>query len=348
MKKGIVIGKFYPPHKGHSYLIETALSAVDQLTVIVCDKQGQLIPGSLRARWIKEIHPDADVMVIDDIVPDDDSKGWAEHTLRILGYRPDVVFTSEDYGHAYAYHMGCEHVCVDKDRKTVPISATKIRECPLAHWEYLQPCVREHFARRIVILGAESTGTTTMARALADHYKTCWVPEFGRTYSEGKITAGDASLWRTDEFVFIAEEQNKMEDALARTCNKVLICDTDSFATELWHERYMGFMSDEVAHMSAGRTYDHYFLTDVDIPFVQDGLRDGEHIRGAMHKRFIEELERRGKSYTILSGSHEQRIKRAIKICDAILWKSHAVCPNPPKQQFPLLGTPLIYSGNCC
>jgi len=348
MKKGIVIGKFYPPHKGHSYLIETALSVVDQLTVIVCDKRGQFIPGSLRAQWIKETHPAADVIVIDDVVADDDSKGWAEYTIRILGYKPDAVFTSEDYGHAYAQHMGCEHVCVDKDRKTVPISATKIRERPLAHWEYLAPCVREYFARRIVILGAESTGTTTMARALAKHYKTCWVPEFGRMYSEGKISAGDLSPWRTDEFVFIAKEQNKMENAFARACNKILICDTDSFATELWHERYMGFMSDEVARVSAGRAYDHYFLTDVDIPFVQDGLRDGEHIRVAMHKRFIEELEKKGKSYTILSGSHEQRIKEAMKICDSVLRKPHTVCPRREDHYFQLSESPLIYSGNCC
>lgn len=52
--------------------------------------------------------------------------------------------------------------------------------------------------------------------------------------------------WRTDEFVFIASEQNRLEDRLARECHRLLVCDTDSFATTLWHERYMGFPSPEV------------------------------------------------------------------------------------------------------
>jgi NadR type nicotinamide-nucleotide adenylyltransferase len=329
MKRGIVIGKFYPPHKGHSYLIDSAMTSVDKLTVIVCDKKGQLIPGQLRAKWLKEMHPAAEVIVIDDILADDDSKGWAEYTIRTLGYVPDVVFTSEDYGDSYAKHMGCLHVLVDKDRKKVPISATKIRENPLDNWQYLSPSVRAYFAKRVVVLGAESTGTTTTAKLLAEHYKTCWVPEFGRTYSEGKMVVGANLGWQSEEFSFIANEQNRMEDELARACNKILICDTDSFATTLWHERYMGYMSSEVAAFSNGRQYEHYFLTDVDIPFVQDGLRDGEHIRKDMHRRFVDELEKNNKPYTILSGSIEDRMKKAYQVCDALLKsQGHIMTPK--------------------
>ncbi len=318
MTRGIVVGKFYPPHKGHKYLIEQGLSQVDKLTVIVCDHKSQRIPGQLRAMWLKEMVPQAEVIVVDDCLADDDSKGWAEYTVKTLGYIPDVVFTSEDYGDAYAKFMETKHVLVDKGRKAVSISASQIRANPLKYWDYLEPCVRAHFAKRICVVGAESSGTTTMAKVLAEHYKTVWVPEFGREYTENKLLQGEIK-WGTDDFIIIAHKQNEMEDAYAKQCNKILICDTDSFATSLWHERYMGFISPEVESENRGRGYDMYFLTDVDIPFLQDGTRDGEHIRFNMHKRFEEELKKRNKKYVLLSGSHEARLKIAIRECDHIV-----------------------------
>jgi len=319
MKRGIVIGKFYPPHKGHKYLIERGCAQVDQLTVIVCDHKAQKIPAQLRAAWLKEMVPQAQVLVVEDCIPDDDSKGWADYTVKVLRYVPDVVFTSEDYGDAYARFMGAKHIQVDKERKTVPIAARQIRSDPLKYWDYLEPCVRGYFAKRVCVLGAESSGTTTMVQALAEHFKTSWVPEFGHEYSIAKIQASDYEKWDTEEFIFIARRQNSLEDLLARECNKILICDTDSFATSFWHERYMGFISPELEALSRGRYYDMYFLTDVNIPFVQDGTRDGEHIRHSMHERFKEELTKRNKRFILLSGSNEARMKQAIKICNQAL-----------------------------
>jgi nicotinamide riboside kinase len=81
----------------------------------------------------------------------------------------------------------------------------------------------------------------------------------------------------------------------------------------------MGFTAGEVDSVSAGRHYDLYLLTDVDIPFVQDGTRDGEHIRHDMHSRFVEELSSQGLPYELLSGSHEQRLGRAIGLIDQLL-----------------------------
>ena len=319
MKKGIVIGKFYPPHKGHKHLIDFAMRNSDSLVVVVCWRSDQKIPGALRAAWIREIHPGAEVIVVDDIMKDDDSRAWADYTRKFLGYTPDVVFTSEDYGDLYAEFLGCRHIPVDKKRERVPISATDIRKDPMKHWEFLEPCVKAYFAKRICVVGAESTGTTTLAQALAKHYRTVWVPEFGRTYWEGKSYRPNASQWNTDEFMFIASTQNRLEDFFARQCNKILICDTDSFATSLWHERYVGSMSDEVKKISANRDYDLYFLTGDEIPFVQDGTRDGEHIRHSMQKRFKEELSKNNKAFFVLTGDHKTRMKTAIKECDRVL-----------------------------
>lgn len=323
MKRGLVIGKFYPPHKGHQYLMQQALTHVDELTVIVCDKSDQLIRGSLRAEWIKDFLSEAKVVVVEDVLPPDDSEAWAKLTVKVLGFVPDIVFTSEEYGPKYAAYMGCRHIFIDPERKCVPISATKVRDNPFKHWSYLPACVKAYYVKRICIIGAESTGTTTLAAGLAAEYDTVWVPEYGRYFAE-KNKKHETS-WRTEDFVEIATQQNKAEDALARESNKILFCDTDSFATTLWHERYMGFVSPEVDALSASREYEQYIVTDVDIPFVQDGTRDGEHIREKMHHRLLQELESRDKKYMIVSGSIEKRIEQAKAQCDKILMSAKTV-----------------------
>jgi NadR type nicotinamide-nucleotide adenylyltransferase len=315
---GLVIGKFYPPHRGHKFLIDFARSRVDSLTVVVCDHPAQEIPAETRAAWLREIHPGLTVVVTPDDLPDEPGP-WAERCREILGRRPDVVFTSEEYGDEFARRLGCQHVLVDWARRTVPCSGTAIRCDPVAHLEHLEPCVRAHFVPRVCVLGAESTGTTTLARALADAFGTCWVPEYGREYSIEKMDRADAAVWRTDEFVRIAREQNRREDLAAREASRVLICDTDAFATALWHERYMGHMSPAVVAAAQGRRMDLYLLTDVNIPFVQDGYRDGEHIRHAMHQRFLDELQRQNKPYRLLSGAHEARLAQAIGAIEAVL-----------------------------
>ncbi len=308
---GLVIGKFLPPHRGHKLLIDTAAAQSAQTVAIVCAKPTDTIPGELRAQWLREIHPTVDVRVIDDRYDENDSRVWAENTLRWLGRAPDAVFTSEDYGDRYATLMGSRHICVDRPRDRVPISATAIRRDPFAHWEFITPPVRGWFAKRVCILGAESTGTTTLARALAIHLATPWVEEYGREYSVAKIACGD-TVWRSTEFAAIAAEQNRREDALARQASRVLICDTNSFATTPWHRRYMAHESAEVAALAARHRCDLYLLTGDEIPFEQDGLRDGEHIRATMHRWFEEALAAQPVPWILLRGPLESRVHEAL------------------------------------
>jgi NadR type nicotinamide-nucleotide adenylyltransferase len=318
-EKGLVIGKFYPPHKGHKYLIDTALEACHEVTVIVCWKKTEEISGYLRAAWVQEIHPKARVLLIDDNkLDDDDSEGWAAYTKEILGYTPDAVFTSETYGDPYAKFMGCVHVLVDIERLAVPISGTLVRSNPQKYAEFLEPCVRAYFTKRICVLGAESTGTTTLAKALADHYHTAWVPEYGRYFSEGKLPLGEQMEWGTREFVAIAKAQQVFEDSLAPSSSGLLICDTDAFATSVWHERYMGTSAPEVEAIANSSPHDLYIVTGDEIPFVQDGTRDGEHIRHDMHKRFLEKLEETNRPYIVVSGSVEERVATAVQAISAL------------------------------
>lgn len=324
--KGLIIGKFYPPHRGHKYLIDRARSECRELTVIICYKKTDTISGMIRAAWLQQIHPDVRVLAVEDNkLADDDSKGWAQYTLDILGYVPDAVFTSESYGDPYASFMGTVHVLVDRDRVNVPISATLIRGNPMKYADFLEPVVRAYFARRICVLGAESTGTTTLATALAKRYQTVWVPEYGRMYSMGKIYGDDKASWRTEEFVYIAKAQVALEDQLAEASNGLVICDTDPFATSIWHERYVGFRSKEVEELAKRRQYDLYIVTGDEIPFEDDGLRDGEHIRHAMHTRFIERLTEEGKNFIVVAGSHDERLNKAVEAINKVNNPSSAI-----------------------
>jgi HTH-type transcriptional repressor of NAD biosynthesis genes len=323
-RTAVVIGKFYPPHRGHHYLIETALKSAERVTVIVCARPTDAIPAELRADWLREVHPSARVMVIDDRYDENDSRVWAENTIRWLGGAPDAVFTSEDYGDAYARYMGCVHVKVDPARVSVPCSGTLIRADPYLHWEFIEPPVRGWYAKRVCVLGAESTGTTTLAEELATALKTVWVPEYGREYSARKYERGE-TVWTSDEFVEIAAEQTRRENAAARQANRVLIGDTNAFATTLWHRRYVGGDEPRVRALAAKGKCDLYLLTGDEIPFVQDGLRDGEAIRHAMHRWFEIELGNQSVPWMLLRGSREERITDAIRVIlrlfDESAWK---------------------------
>lgn len=142
---GVVLGKFYPPHKGHKFLIETAQAKCNALSVVVCTRANETIPGGLRHTWVKEIHPKAFVRRQEHTYPDNDSKLWAKVTVDWLHFIPEFAFSSEDYGQRWAEFMGNTHVLVDKARAQVPISGTKVRENPQDVLQFLEPNVAAYF-----------------------------------------------------------------------------------------------------------------------------------------------------------------------------------------------------------
>jgi len=321
MTRGLVIGKFYPPHRGHKFLIDSASKYVDELFAIVCQKPDERPDGQTRASWLEEIHPPVKVLLVEDEDFDPgNSRLWAQLTHQWLGFIPDIVFTSEDYGDLFARYLGSRHILIDRGRCTVPISGTKIRSNPLVNWEYLEPCVRSYYVKRICIVGAESTGKTTLAQALAEHYQTNWVSEYGREVSERMLARDGAYRWQTSDFEQIAVTQCRLENEAAREANRLLICDTDALATTVWHQRYLGYASPAVDRIAeVHRRPDLYLLSDFHAPFVQDGTRDGEQIRGWMHETFIKELTRQKRPFNVLSGTYETRYRQAVAAVDRLL-----------------------------
>lgn len=311
MIRGLVIGKFWPLHKGHEALIRFAFANCDQVNIIVCDGPRYDIPGYVRQRWIETIFPAAHVFVVHEEHADDDSRGWAQKTKDVLGFIPHRVFTSEDYGAPYARWLGSEHVSFDPRRVQVHISGTMVRRDPYAQWEHLHPVVRAHYVKRVAFVGAESCGKSTLANGLARLFKTYVVPEYGRFYWEAKQHASEDPIWTTEEFVHIAAKQNEFEEHFATRANKVLLCDTNAFLTGIWHRRYLGRSAPEVDALTEGRRYDLVLFFPANIPFVQDGTRDGELIRPEMSEWVRTGLTERGIAFSTMSGTVEQRMASA-------------------------------------
>ncbi|MFI7220824.1 AAA family ATPase [Micromonospora maritima] len=335
-RHGLVVGKFYPPHAGHHALVEAAAARCAAVTVVVAPSRRESIPLELRLAWLRETHAGTPwvrfVGRYDDHPVDyADPAVWDLHCAVFadaLGGEPvDAVFSSEAYGEELARRFDAVAVAVDPGRRAVPVSGTAVRADPAAHWRWLSPPVRAWLVRRVAVVGAESTGTTTMARALAAHYRTAWVPEYGRELTERKLAALRRSrpeatvvdvTWDRDDFVEVVREQQAAEDAAARLSGPLLFCDTDARATAIWEERYLGSSSAEVR--AAARRPALYLLTDdAGVPFTDDGLRDGEHLRAWMTGRFRAELAGCGVPVVELHGGHEERLATAVAACDALL-----------------------------
>jgi cytidyltransferase-like protein len=151
---GLIIGRFDPPHLGHSYMIEWARERCEQLVVFVNTKQGEAAPGHLRAQWLQDLHPEVKVVQVEhDLHNDwDDQELWAKwiNLLRSkwpLANGPEVVVSSDFYISELAQRLGAEPVVCDPERMNVPISATLIRNDPATHLERLAPSVRDWVER---------------------------------------------------------------------------------------------------------------------------------------------------------------------------------------------------------
>ena len=147
---GLIVGRFNPPHLGHSYMIEWAAAHCDRLVVFVNTRGGELVPGHLRAGWLADLHPDVRVVeVAHDLDTGWDDEGLWARWMSLFRSRwphdtgPHAVFSSDPYVDELARRFDAQPVVVDADRAAVPISATMIRAEPAQHMDRVAPPVRE-------------------------------------------------------------------------------------------------------------------------------------------------------------------------------------------------------------
>jgi NadR type nicotinamide-nucleotide adenylyltransferase len=320
---GLILGKFLPPHRGHMELVRAALERVGEggaLTILVCSRRDEPIPGALRCAWMRELAPAARVLAITDENPalpeehPDFWEIWVESIRRVLPQEPDFVFAGEPYGVELARRLGAEPVIVDRTRSAYRTSATEIRADPLGRWDELLPPVRGHYARRVVVTGSESTGKTTLAQGLARHFGTVWVPEFARGYLDAKPTPLDSS-----DIEPIARGQMAAEDAGAREANRVVFLDTDLASTEVYAAHYYGACPEWIRDESRRRVPSLYLLAGIDAPWIPDPQRDRGDRRPEMHELFRRRIEESDAPIVEVRGSWEERFEIARTAVEPLL-----------------------------
>jgi NadR type nicotinamide-nucleotide adenylyltransferase len=238
--------------------------------------------------------------------------------LSVLPERPDVAFTSESWGDEWARLMGARHHLVDLDRAAFPVSGTELRSDLANHFGWLVPAARAELARRIVVVGAESTGKSELAEALAEATGSVWAPEHGRWYWQGRRYRSDQS-WHSDEFVRIARAQHRLERDLARqSTNGLVIADTDALVTAVWRERYLGSSDPTLDGLAADTVPDVYLVCAADFDWVQDGTRESHEYRPAMQRSIEQRAEASGAHVVMLRGLHERRLATALGVLEPL------------------------------
>jgi HTH-type transcriptional repressor of NAD biosynthesis genes len=314
----LIIGKFAPFHRGHRLLLERALAECGRVSVWVYSRPDfAAMPSPLRRGWIRklfpahlfpglELLPDAPRPPTND-APDALHRAYVRSVLDGWGVHPDAVYTSEDYGDALAAELGAAHVCVDRAREAVPISGTRLRADVHAHRQFLDPAIYAHFVERVVLLGAESTGKSTLTRALAGALGTTYAREYGRDVYEredGKLTP--------EHFLEIALGHRALEDEAARApgVNQRVFCDTNAVTTLMWSYLLSGTALPELhALADACRArYAHTILCADDLPHEQDGWRASTPVRTVQQGFIRQELRTRGVPHFEVRGAVTARV----------------------------------------
>ena len=316
--------KGYPVHKGHLHLIDTASENCNVLNVILSYNDTQEIPGEVRYKWLEEIYQYNDNIIIhhfdDGDLPqydyecetlDEFYSYWVPKVYSIVD-KLDVVFSSEDYGDDFARYLGIEHFLVDKERAHIPISGTEIRSNVLKSWDYLPNEVKPYFVKRIVLMGPESVGKSTLTRNLANHFKTNYVEEYGRVVYEL-----NGNCVTKDDFIPISLGRQDLEDFEILRSNKLLFCDTEDLTTYIFLKMFCDDYQEEekwfLNTLKEKENYDLYILLKPDCEAVQDGTRSFLDEREIHYKIIRNELINRKCNFIEVGGDWDNRLNESVE-----------------------------------
>jgi len=161
--------------------------------------------------------------------------------------------------------------------------------------------------KRISITGPESTGKSKLAQQLADYFNTRFVPEIAREYLE---TLGRP--YEYEDIFAIAKEQMKQENYLSQEVKEMLFCDTDLLVIKVWSRYKYGKCDPWIESELNHHRYDLYLLCNVDLPWIEDPLREHPNQREELFEIYRNELDCMKVNYSIISGIGEERLQNAI------------------------------------
>lgn len=163
--------------------------------------------------------------------------------------------------------------------------------------------------KKVLILGPESTGKSTLAKDLASHFEEPWVPEYSREYLENLTRDYDF-----EDLSTMAKGQLEVEEKEEKLAKEILFCDTDLRVIHIWSAHRFGKTDSWILEEIETRIYDLILLTDIDLDWEPDPLREHPEpeMRLYFFKKYLELAKSSGFPFEIISGSREERLQKAI------------------------------------
>jgi HTH-type transcriptional regulator, transcriptional repressor of NAD biosynthesis genes len=314
--RGLTLGKFAPLHRGHQHLIDTALAEVDELVVIIYDAlEITGVPLSVRAGWLRRLYPQVHVVeawdgpteVGDTPEIRQAHERYVVERLKVRGITH--FYSSEFYGAHMSRALGAVDRRVDPGRAAVPVSGTRVRADPFAWRAFIHPLVYRDLVTNVVLLGAPSTGKTTLAARLAEAYGTIWMPEYGREYWERYQVDRRLTMGQLAE---LAEGHLEREETLLTEANRYLFTDTNAITTAMFSLAYHGAVAPRLAElaMRVQSRYDLVVVCDTDIPYDDTWDRSGDADRQVFQKQIIADLRVRKLPFLLVRGDLDSRVRQ--------------------------------------
>ncbi len=160
--------------------------------------------------------------------------------------------------------------------------------------------------KRIAITGPESTGKSWLAAEIALHFQTLWIPEFARDFLSQLHRP-----YTLKDLEFIAVKQFVANSA-PQTDRDWIIADTEMLVCYIWANYVFGKVPELIQSLANQQHFDFYLLCDIDLPWEPDPLREHPEKRSELLALYIQELQKRGLPYGIVSGQDTDRLLHAI------------------------------------
>jgi NadR type nicotinamide-nucleotide adenylyltransferase len=190
--------------------------------------------------------------------------------------------------------------------------------------------------KKIVAIGPESTGKSTLCTQLAEHYHTLWCPEYAREYLtvhgmrytyEDLLTIAKGQIKLEEKYeseVRSRSERTPSEESGGKTLtihNSPLFIDTEMYVMKVWCEFVFGKCHQFILDQIAKRKYDLYLLCDIDLPWTHDQLREypDEGPRQELYKMYKNIMQSQTVPWVEINGNYQERLQKAIDVADSIL-----------------------------